>query len=133
MKRVLIVDDAAFMRLIIKKMLTKNGYEVAGEAGDVGEAVRGYERLRPDLVIMDISMPGRGDGEKKSDFSSHSKSGIDAITEIIKIDPGARIMVCSAVGNKDIVVEALKSGAKDYIVKPFEEKNLMAALKRLTG
>ena len=95
--RVLIVDDAAFMRLILKRMLTGNGYNVAGEASDVVEAIRSYEKLRPDLVIMDLSMPGRGDRDSKNDYSfSHRNSGIDAIKEIIKLDPNAKILVCSA-------------------------------------
>ena len=125
---VLVVDDMAAMRLIIRKHLARNGYNVVGEAADGEDAVTEYERLWPDLVIMDISMPGRNDGT--STFSTR-RGGIDAIKDIIKINPEAKILVCSALGSREIVLEAVKAGAKDYILKPITSYQLLAVVNKL--
>ena len=104
--RILIADDAIFMRMMIKDILTKNGYEIVGEAGTGTEAVLKYQQLKPDLVTMDIVMPEMG--------------GIEAVKSIIKIDPNANILMCSAMGQKALVIEAIQAGAKDFVVKPFQ-------------
>ena len=95
--RILIVDDAAFMRMMIKDILTKNGYEVAGEAADGVEAVEKYKELQPDLVTMDITMP--------------EMDGITALKEIRKIDPDAKVIMCSAMGQQAMVIDAIQAGA----------------------
>src|SRR5699024_11846440 len=105
-KRILIVDDAAFMRMMIKDILIKNNFEVVGEAQDGAEAVEKYKELTPDLVTMDITMP--------------EKDGITALKEIKDINPEARIVMCSAMGQQAMVIDAIQAGAKDFIVKPFQ-------------
>jgi len=117
MAKVLIVDDAAFMRISIKNMLTKNGYEVVGEAENGAIGVELYKELRPDIVTMDITMP--------------EMSGLDALKEINKIDPQAKVVMVSAMGQEAMVREAIVSGAKGFIVKPFKEEGIIAALKKL--
>ena len=117
MATVLIVDDAAFMRISIKNMLTKNGYEVVGEAENGLIAIELYKELRPDIVTMDITMP--------------EMSGLDALKEIQKMDPQAKIVMVSAMGQEAMVREAIVSGAKGFIVKPFKEDGIIAALKKL--
>jgi two-component system chemotaxis response regulator CheY len=117
MAKVLIVDDAAFMRIQIKNMLSKNGYEVAGEAENGLMAVERYKELMPDVVTMDITMP--------------EMSGLDALREIIKIDPGAKVVMVSAMGQEAMVRDAILSGAKGFIVKPFKEEGIIAAIKKL--
>jgi two-component system, chemotaxis family, chemotaxis protein CheY len=119
MPRVLIVDDAAFMRAMIRDILTKNGFEVAGEAGNGNEAVRLYDELHPDVVTMDIVMP--------------LKSGIEATREITEKHPGARVVICSALGQESLVMEAMEVGAKDFIVKPFKEDQVVAVCKKLAA
>src|SRR5690606_33476647 len=114
--RVLITDDAAFMRTTLRNVLQKEGFEVVGEAANGREAVELYQKLRPDIVTMDITMP--------------EMNGIDAIKEIMKIDPSAKIVVCSAMGQKPMVIEALTAGAKDFLVKPFEPARVVEALKK---
>ncbi len=116
-KRILIVDDAAFMRMLLKDIVTKAGYEVAGEASNGKEAIEKYKELNPDVVTMDITMP--------------EMSGIDAAKEIIKIDPAARIVMCSAMGQQMMVVEAIQAGAKDFIVKPFQQGRVVEALSKV--
>ena len=118
-KRVLIVDDAAFMRMMIKDILTKNGYDVVGEAENGQVAVEKYRDLKPDLVTMDITMP--------------NMDGITAIKKIMEKDPEARIVVVSAMGQKALVIEALNSGAKDFIVKPFQPDRIVEALQKVGG
>ncbi|MEQ8167404.1 MAG: response regulator [Candidatus Eremiobacterota bacterium] len=130
MLRILIVDDMAVSRLILKKMLLKEGYEVAGEAEDIADAVNKYKSLHPDLVIMDIGLPGKIEAVKKEVLKT---GGITAIREIIKIDQNARIIACTAMNYKEIVMEVLSSGAKDYILKPVEPAKLIAAIKKVTG
>jgi len=117
MAKVLIVDDAAFMRISIKNMLTKNGYEVVGEAENGATGVELYKELQPDIVTMDITMP--------------EMSGLDALKEITKIDPQAKIVMVSAMGQEAMVREAIISGAKGFIVKPFKEDGIIAAIKKL--
>ena len=117
MAKVLIVDDAAFMRISIKNMLTKNGYEVVGEAENGAIGVEMYKDLHPDIVTMDITMP--------------EMTGLDALKEIIKVDPQAKIVMVSAMGQEAMVRDAIVSGAKGFIVKPFKEDGIIAAIKKL--
>ena len=117
MATVLIVDDAAFMRISIKNMLTKNGYEVIGEAENGAVGVDMYKELSPDIVTMDITMP--------------EMSGLEALKEITKHDPHAKVVMVSAMGQEAMVREAIISGAKGFIVKPFKEDGIIAALKKL--
>ena len=118
-KNVLIVDDAAFMRMMIKDILTKNGYTIAAEAENGRVAVEKYNEVKPDLVLMDITMP--------------EMDGIQALKGIKTIDPNATVIMCSAMGQQAMVIEAIQSGAKDFIVKPFEKARVLAALKRVTA
>ena len=115
--KVLIADDAIFMRTMIRDILEKNGYEVVGEASTGKEAVEKYQRLHPDLVTMDIVMPGMG--------------GIEAVKAIMKIDPNAKILMCSAMGQKALVIEAIQAGAKDFVVKPFQPSSVIEAITRI--
>jgi len=117
MATVLIVDDAAFMRISIKNMLTKNGYEVIGEAENGQIGVDMYKDLKPDIVTMDITMP--------------EMSGLEALKEITKHDSQAKVVMVSAMGQEAMVREAIVSGAKGFIVKPFKEDGIIAALKKL--
>lgn len=118
-KRVLITDDAMFMRVTLKNILTQNGYEVAGEAANGKDAVRLYQDLKPDLVTMDITMP--------------EMDGIAALKEIKKLDPDAVVVMCTAMGQKNLVVEAIQAGAKDFIVKPFQPPRVLESLRKLVG
>lgn len=117
--KVLIVDDAAFMRMMIKDILTKNGFEVVGEANDGAQAVEKYKELFPDVVTMDITMP--------------EKDGITALKEIKSFDPNAKIIMCSAMGQQSMVIDAIQAGAKDFIVKPFQADRVLEALKKTLG
>jgi two-component system chemotaxis response regulator CheY len=119
MPRVLIVDDAAFMRMMLKDILTKNGYQIAGEAPNGLKAVELYKLEKPDVVTMDITMP--------------EMDGIQALKEIKAIDPSARVIMCSAMGQQAMVMEAIKSGAKDFIVKPFQPERVLESLKKVLG
>lgn len=115
--KVLITDDAAFMRMTIRKILEENGIEIAGEAANGKEAVDRYKELSPDIVTMDITMP--------------IKNGIEAIRDIIEFDSNARILACSAMGQESMVIEAIKAGAKGFIVKPFQADKLLVELDKL--
>lgn len=115
-KKILIVDDAAFMRMMIKDILTKNGYEIVGEAQDGREAVEKYKELEPDLVTMDITMP--------------EMDGITALKEIKQIDPDAVVIMCSAMGQQAMVIDAIQAGAKDFIVKPFQADRVLEAIQK---
>jgi two-component system chemotaxis response regulator CheY len=115
--RILVVDDAAFMRMMIRDILVKNGFEVAGEAANGNEAVMKYQELRPDAVTMDITMP--------------EMDGITAVREIRKVDPNARIIMCSAMGQQAMVLDAIQAGARDFIVKPFQEDRVIDAVKKV--
>ncbi len=118
-RTVLIVDDAIFMRTMIGDILKQAGFDVVGEAASGVEAVDLYKELQPDLVTMDIVMPDMG--------------GIDAVREIIKEDPGAKILMCSAMGQQGLVVEAIQAGASDFVVKPFQPSRVVEAVQRLLG
>lgn len=113
---ILIVDDAAFMRMMIKDILTKNGYEVVGEAENGLAAVEMYEQHKPDLVIMDITMP--------------EMDGIEAVKKIMEDDPSAKIIMCSAMGQQAMVIDAIQAGAKDFVVKPFQPERVVEAVKK---
>lgn len=118
-KRVLIVDDAAFMRMMIKDILSKNGYEVVGEAENGARALEKFKDLNPELVIMDITMP--------------EMDGIQAVKEIRKTTPDAKIIMCSAMGQQAMVIESIQAGAKDFIVKPFQAERVLEAVKKVIG
>jgi len=116
MARILVADDAAFMRMMIKNILTQNGHEVVGEAENGAEAVARYAELKPDVTTMDITMP--------------EKDGIAALKEIMAAHPGARVIMCSALGQEAKVIESIRSGAKDFVVKPFQQDRVLAALDK---
>jgi two-component system chemotaxis response regulator CheY len=116
---VLVCDDAIFMRTMIADILSSAGYEVVGEAETGSQAVQKYRQLKPDLVTMDIVMPDMG--------------GIDAVREICKDDPDAKILMCSAMGQQALVVEAIQAGAKDFVVKPFQPSRVLEAVQRVLG
>ncbi|HPT87866.1 MAG TPA: response regulator [Bacillota bacterium] len=115
--RVLVVDDAAFMRMMIKDILRKGGYEVVGEAEDGAKAIEKYKELQPDLVTMDITMP--------------DMDGITAVKEIRKIDPNALIIMCSAMGQQAMVIDAIQAGARDFVVKPFQPDRVLEAVRKV--
>jgi two-component system chemotaxis response regulator CheY len=117
MARVLIADDASFMRQMIREIIEPEGYEVVGEATNGIEAVEQFEALQPDLVTMDIVMPKR--------------SGIDAVKGILAQHPDACVVMCSALGQETLVMEALQAGARDFIVKPFKPDNVIATLQKI--
>lgn len=117
--RVLVVDDAAFMRMMIKDILTKNDFEIVGEAANGQEAVDKYKELKPELTTMDITMP--------------EMDGISAVKEIRAIDPAAKIIMCSAMGQQAMVIEAIQAGAKDFIVKPFQPDRVVEAMRKALG
>jgi len=114
-----VVDDAAFMRMMLKDILLKGGFEIAGEATNGAEAVRLYQELKPDLVTMDITMP--------------EVDGLQGVELIRKYDDKAKIIMCSAMGQRDFVIEAIKKGALDFIVKPFDEGRVHEAIKKISG
>lgn len=116
---VLVCDDAIFMRTMISDILTQAGFDVVGEAETGREAVEKYRQLKPELVTMDIVMPDMG--------------GIEAVREICKDDPDARILMCSAMGQQALVVEAIQAGAKDFVVKPFQPSRVLEAVQRVLG
>lgn len=117
MKKVLICDDAAFMRNVLKGFIEKEGFEIVGEATNGNEAVIQYKTLKPDIVTMDITMP--------------EKDGLTALKEIMGLNSDAKVVMCSAMGQKAMVLDAIKSGAKDFIVKPFERERVLETLKKL--
>lgn len=119
MSKILIVDDAIFMRKVIRDLLKKNNYDDIVEAKDGIEAVEVYREHRPDLVIMDITMP--------------SLDGIETIKELRKLDENVAILMCSAMGQEAMVKDALKYGAKDFVVKPFKPERVLTAVKKLLG
>lgn len=117
--RVLIVDDALFMRNMLRDIFSRGGFEVVGEAGDGEEALAQYQLLRPDLVTLDIVMP--------------KVTGLQALREIMALDPEACIVMCSALGQEALILEAVESGARDFIIKPFREPQVLAIARRLCG
>ena len=118
-KNILICDDAAFMRMMIKDILTKNGYNIAGEAENGAKAVEKYNELKPDLVLMDITMP--------------EMDGIQALKKIKETDPNSSVIMCSAMGQQAMVIESIQSGAKDFIVKPFQADRVLEAVQKVVG
>lgn len=119
MAKVLIIDDANFMRITLANIVTKANHVVVGEGQTGMEAITLYQKLRPDIVTMDITMPGM--------------SGIEAVKEIIKQFPDAKIIMCSAMSQQKMIVEAIEAGAKDFIIKPFEESRVIEAISRVLG
>ena len=118
-KNILICDDAAFMRMMIKDILTKNGYTIAGEAENGVKAVEKYNEVKPDLVMMDITMP--------------EMDGIQALKKIKESHPQASVIMCSAMGQQAMVIESIQSGAKDFIVKPFQADRVIEAVRKVVG
>ena len=116
MARVLVVDDAAFMRKMVSDALASGGHEIVGEAGDGAEAVARYQELRPEVTTLDITMP--------------QKDGLEALREIIALDPSARVVMCSALGQESKVLESIKLGAKDFVVKPFQADRVLGAVQK---
>jgi two-component system chemotaxis response regulator CheY len=114
MARVLVVDDAAFMRKVVSDALTKGGHEVIGEASNGIEAVARWQELQPELTTLDITMP--------------EKDGLTALREIMALDPGARVIMCSALGQESKVLEAIKAGARDFVIKPFQADRVLDAV-----
>lgn len=119
MAKILITDDAAFMRMMLKDILIQGGHEVVGEAANGVESCEMYKQLKPDLVTMDITMP--------------QLDGIAALKKIKEDDPNAKIVMCSAMGQQAMVIEAIQAGAKDFIVKPFQAQRVLEAIKKLVG
>jgi two-component system chemotaxis response regulator CheY len=115
--RVLIVDDALFMRTMLRNIFVESGFEVVGEAGNGNEAVERFRALGPDLTTMDIVMP--------------EKSGIEALKQIIALDPRARVVMCSALGQESLIIEALEAGARDFIVKPFKPAKVVEIAQKV--
>ena len=118
-KNILICDDAAFMRMMIKDILSKNGYNIAGEAENGVRAIEKYKEVNPDLVLMDITMP--------------EMDGIQALKAIKAADAGAKVIMCSAMGQQAMVIESIQAGAKDFIVKPFQADRVIEAVKKVVG
>lgn len=118
-KKILIVDDAAFMRTVLRNVFESNGYEVVGEASNGKEALDQYEKVSPDLVTMDITMP--------------KVDGIEGCRRITEKHPNAVVVMCTAMGQKAMVIDAIKAGAKDFIVKPFESAKILEVVQKLCG
>ena len=114
---VLIADDLTFIKLVLRELVEKAGFRVVGEASNGQEAVELYQNKRPDVVLMDITMP--------------KMDGLAALKQILKFDPGAKIIMCSALGQQTLIVQALQLGAKDFIVKPFREERVVSAIKNI--
>lgn len=114
---VMLVDDAAFMRMMLKDILTKNGHTIVGEASNGKDAVTMYNEIKPDVVTMDITMP--------------EMDGIQALKEIRKNDPDAKVVMCSAMGQQAMVIESIQAGARDFIVKPFQADRVLDILNKL--
>lgn len=119
MKRVLVVDDAAFMRMMLKDILVRNGLEVVGEATDGSDAIVKYQELQPDLVTMDITMP--------------EVDGIEALKRIRAADSKAKVIMCSAMGQQSMVIDAIQAGAADFIVKPFQAERVIESVRKVLG
>lgn len=117
--RILVVDDASFMRMMLKDILSRAGHHIVGEAGNGFEAVTVYKEVKPDIVTMDITMP--------------EMDGIEAVKQIMAYDKSAKIIMCSAMGQQTMVVDAIKAGARDFIVKPFQQERVLDSLKKTGG
>ena len=122
MARIMIVDDAVFMRQMLAKILVGEGYEICGEASNAKEAVEKYKKFKPDLVTMDIVMP-----------MMEELDGIGAVREIIRFDPHAKVLIVSVMAQQSLVVEAIRAGAKDFIVKPVQPAQIIAAVHKVLG
>ena len=120
MGTVLVVDDATFMRAVLKKIILQSGHEVIAEAANGDEAINLYESTNPDLVLMDVIMPP----------TPRAKDGIEALRQIIAVNANAKVVMCSSMGQQSLIAEALKSGAKDFVVKPFQPQKVMEVLAR---
>jgi len=118
-ERILIADDLSFIRLVQREALSSGGYQIVGEASTGREAVEKYAALKPDLIVLDITMP--------------EMNGLAAMKRILEADPGARIIICSAIGQQSLIVEAIKAGARDFIVKPFKPERLLRAIAKVLG
>lgn len=118
-KRILIADDSTFMRTILKKVLENAGYAIAGEAANGLQAVEKYSELHPDLVLLDVTMP--------------ELDGIQALKRIVASDPDANCVICSAIGQRWMIVEAIEYGAKDFIIKPFQADRVLTAIGNVIG
>jgi two-component system chemotaxis response regulator CheY len=116
MARIMVVDDAAFMRKMLRDALSEGGHEVVGEAVNGADALKQYQEVRPDVTTLDITMP--------------EKDGLEALKDIIGFDPAARVVMCSALGQETKVLEAIKGGAKDFVVKPFQPDRVLAAVDK---
>jgi two-component system, chemotaxis family, chemotaxis protein CheY len=116
MARVLVVDDAAFMRKLVSDVLTKGGHEVVGEAGNGVEAITRFQELKPEVMTLDITMP--------------EKDGLSALKDIMELEPSARVVMCSALGQESKVLESIKLGAKDFVVKPFQPDRVLEAVAK---
>lgn len=116
MVKILIADDLSFMRMVQKEILEENGYAVVGEASDGIEAIDKYKTLKPDVLVLDITMP--------------HMNGLDAMYKIFEMDKTARIVICSALGQQQLIVEAIKAGVKDFIVKPFKPERMLSAIQK---
>ncbi len=114
--KILIADDLSFMRMIQKEILTERGYTIVGEATDGREAVEKFKSLHPDLVLLDITMP--------------NMNGLEAMRKIFALEPKARVIMCSALGQQNLIVEAIKAGVKDFIVKPFKPERILSAIEK---
>lgn len=119
MAKILVTDDAAFMRMMVKDILTKGGHKVVGEAENGKQAVDKYKELKPDLVTMDITMP--------------EMDGIEALKAIKAEDPSANVIMCSAMGQQAMVLEAIQAGAKDFVVKPFQADKVLSSVEKVAG
>ncbi len=119
MARVLVVDDAAFMRKMVSDALAKGGHEVIGQAGNGVEAIAQFRELRPDLMTLDITMP--------------EKDGLETLKDVMELDPGAKVIMCSALGQESKVLESIKLGAKDFVVKPFQPDRVIDAVAKALG
>lgn len=119
MAKILLVDDAAFMRMMLKNTLSQAGYTDLIEAEDGVKSVEAYTAEKPDLVFMDITMP--------------NKDGLETLKEIKAMDPGATVVMCSAMGQETMVMDSIKSGAKDFIVKPFKPERVLSTVKKILG
>lgn len=120
MGTIMIVDDASFMRAVLKKIVLQAGHEVVAEAANGDDAITQFQQLKPDLVLMDIIMPP---GPK-------AKDGIEALKQIVASDPTAKVVMCSSMGQQTLIAEAIKSGAKDFVIKPFQPQKVLEALTK---
>jgi two-component system chemotaxis response regulator CheY len=120
MGTIMIVDDASFMRAVLKKIVLQAGHEVIAEAANGDDAITQFQQAKPDLVLMDIIMPP---GPK-------AKDGIEALKQIVASDASAKVIMCSSMGQQSLIAEALKSGAKDFVIKPFQPQKVIEALSK---